>query len=65
VDRRKRFFLELGPGVIIGTAAGLLLPPKPGMETQPFVADRPNAIPRQGKKGSSSVERANRQALIR
>ena len=44
MDRRKKLILELGTGVIIGTAAGLLLPPKPGVETGHFVANKPKVV---------------------
>ena len=60
MDGRKKLILELGTGVIIGTAAGLLLPPKPGGETRHFVADRPSATARPSKKGTSSVKGTGR-----
>ena len=60
MDRRHGLILNLGTGVIIGTAAGLLLPPKTGKETRHVVVERPGAIPAPGKKGTSSVKGAGR-----
>ena len=60
MDRRKKLILELGTGVIIGTAAGLLLASKPGKETRHFVADRPPGIPHRRKEGTSSVKGTGR-----
>ena len=55
MERRNKLILELGTGVIIGTAAGLLLPSKPAKDTRHFVVDQPNAMPRTGEKGKPSV----------
>ena len=40
MERLNKFLYGLGTGVIIGTAAGLLLAPKTGKETRQIFADR-------------------------
>jgi gas vesicle protein len=40
MDRHHKLIYGLGTGVIIGTAAGLLLAPKTGKETRIMVATR-------------------------
>ena len=40
MDRHRKLLYGLGTGVIIGTAAGLLLAPKKGKETRSIVAAR-------------------------
>ena len=40
MDRHHKLLLGLGTGVIIGSAAGLLLAPKTGKETRSMVAAR-------------------------
>ena len=47
MDRHHKVLLGLGTGVIIGTAAGLLLAPKTGKETRKIVADRAGSFRRQ------------------
>ena len=47
MERTQKLLIGLGTGVIIGTAAGLLLAPKTGKETRKIVADRAGSIRRQ------------------
>ena len=44
MDRRHKLLYGLGTGIIIGTAAGLLLAPKTGKETRKIVAERAGTI---------------------
>ena len=46
MERLNKFLYGLGTGVIIGTAAGLLLAPKTGEETRQIFADRSKTIRR-------------------
>ena len=57
MERRNKLILELGTGVIIGTAAGLLLPSKPAKDTRHFVVDQPNAMPERGRKENPQFKR--------
>ena len=47
MERTQKLLIGLGTGVIIGTAAGLLLALKTGKETRKIVADRAGSIRRQ------------------
>ena len=44
MDRNHKLLYGLGTGIIIGTAAGLLLAPKTGKETRKIVAERAGNI---------------------
>ena len=46
MDRNSKLIYGLGTGVIIGTAAGLLLAPKTGKETRKIVAGQAGTISR-------------------
>ena len=65
MERLNKFLYGLGPGVIIGTAAGLLLAPKTGKETRQIFADRSKTIRRRavgtvrramGERGADAIE---------
>ena len=47
MDRHHKLLFGLGTGVIIGSAAGLLLAPKTGKETRKIVAGQAGSIRRQ------------------
>jgi gas vesicle protein len=60
MDRHHKLLYGLGTGVIIGTAAGLLLAPKTGKETRKIVADRAGSIRRQaGETLRQAMKRRN------
>ena len=44
MTRQEKFIYGLGTGVIIGTAAGMLLAPKTGRETRNLVAARAGGL---------------------
>ena len=58
MERLNKFLYGLGTGVIIGTAAGLLLAPKTGKETRQIFADRSKTIRRRamGERGADAIE---------
>ena len=65
MDRRHGIMLELGTGVIIGTAAGLLLPTKAGKDPRHFVPDRPTPVQPPEETEQAPVKWADRQAAMR